>query len=124
RLALDGVQGTLRGPHFRSAVAGVDVEGDAAADVVARGHGPQDLAATGVAQAGADAAVGAGRLVGHEDFQAGAGGVEVAEVERVVVAQAGGVESAAVVVDHRGAEDDFITTVAIHIANAQAVRSL
>ena len=69
-------------------------------------------------------AVSTRRLVHAEDLETLTGGVEVAQVHRVAVAEAGGVERLAVVVDRHGAEDDLILLVPVYVGNGHVVVAL
>ena len=60
----------------------------------------------------------------REHLQAGPVRVEVADVQRVAVAEAGGVEPLAVVVDRHGAVDDLVLAVAVHVGDGQVVVAL
>ena len=60
-------------------------------------------------------------LVDAEDFEAGPRRVEVADVERVAVPQAGGEEPLAVVVDDHRPVDDLVLAVAVDVGDAEAV---
>ena len=100
------------GPGLGAGVAGIDVAGGAASGVLGGRDAPEHFAGRGVAERGAAVAALAHVLVHREDFEAGPRRIEVADVQRVAVAQPGVVERRAVVVDGHGAEDDLVLAVA------------
>ena len=75
-------------PHLASAVVGVDVGSHAASGVLAACLVEQQLACTCVAQVSSIGMT----LVNHEEFQSGAVGVEVCQMEGVAMTESGGVE--------------------------------
>ena len=107
-----------RSPHLVAAVAGIHVEGEAAADVARALHAEDEGARARVAQLQRVRTVRAGALVRLEHLQPRPIGVHVGHVERVAVAEAGGIEAGAVVVDGRRAVDDLVLAVAVHVADA------
>ena len=107
-------------PNFVAFPFVADVGDEAAADVVARVlHAPYHLAGAGVAEL---AVVGLFLLlVHHENLEALAGGIEIAEVEGVAVAEAGAVEQRTVVVDAGRAVDNLVAAVAVNVADGERV---
>ena len=63
-------------------------------------------------------------LLNVEDFEARAVRVEVGDVHRVAVPEAGRVEALAVVVDHARAVDDLVPAVAVDVGDAEVVIAL
>ena len=63
-------------------------------------------------------------FVNVEDLEPRMRGIEIGKVHRVAVAEAGGPQSLAVVVDAHRAVDDLVPPVAIDIADAEVVIAL
>src|SRR5690606_17372063 len=79
---------------------------------------PQDLTRAGVPEVGPGVVE---TLLDVEDLQPRPVRVEVTEMERVSVAETGGIEAAAVVVDNRRSVHDLVPAVSVEIADAQVV---
>ena len=73
----------------------------------------EQLAGPGIADAPAEGCF----LVHHHHLQPRAVGHQVAQVERVAVAQTSSVQQAAVVVDGCRPEDNLVAAVTVHIAH-------
>ena len=80
----------------------------------------EQLAGPGIAQAPAEGCL----LVHHHHLQSRAVGHQVAQVERVAVAQASGVQETAVVVDGGRPVDNLVAAVTVHIAHRHRVTAL
>nr|GEU28583.1 indole-3-acetaldehyde oxidase [Tanacetum cinerariifolium] len=118
-------QAAAAGPAFLAHVTGIDVEAHAPSHVGAGSAGaPEHGARGGVVQLGAVVAVAGGALVHHVDLLAAAVGVEFAEVQRVAVTEAGGVQQLAVAADGGRAVHDVVLAVAIGVAGGKPVRAL
>jgi hypothetical protein len=104
---------------------GVDVHADAAADVLAVARvAPEGLAGGGLVHLDAVLAIALRALVDHEDLQAFARGVELADVQRVAMTEAGAVEQLAAAGDGGGAVHDVLLPVAVDIGDREPVRAL
>ncbi len=106
-------------------VGGVDVAAHALAVDVPRRTlvAPEDLAGGGLDQAHAVALL-LGGLHVVVDFQPGASRIDVADVEVVGMAQAGGPEGLAVVVQHARAEEHLVAPVAVDVGRVHPVGAL
>src|SRR5687768_2609094 len=97
-------------------MARVDVDRDAAAGIDAGAVAPDDFAGSAVERGGGGGAEARGGLlvfVDAKDFDAGTRRIEVADVQRVAMAQSGREESAAVVVDDHRVINDLVAAVGI-----------
>src|SRR5215468_5999961 len=63
-------------------------------------------------------------LLDVEDFKTGPRGIEIGEMHRVAVPEAGRVKPLAIVVNHARAVDDLVPAVAVHVADAEVVIAL
>ena len=107
-------------PILKATVAGIYICGDATASVLTPRMVDEQLAGPGIAHAPAEGRL----LVHHHHLQSGAVGHQVAQMERVAVAQAGGVQQAAVVVDGGRPVDNLVAAVTVHIAHRHRVAAL
>src|SRR4051812_25138654 len=99
----------------------VDVRREAAPDIRRR-FAPKNLARARVAEIGS---VGVLRiLVDGEHFEPGPVRIEIGNMNRVTVTEAGRIKSLAVRSDGARAVDDVVFSVTIHVGDAQAVISL
>jgi hypothetical protein len=129
--AVESVHGGARGPQLGAGITRIDVERVAAAGafaaVAALGgglHGGEEEerpAGGGIAEA---EPLLVEALLDGDDLKAGIGRFKVADMQRVAVTPAGGVEAGAVVVDDRGAVDDLVAAVVVHVGDAQLVVTL